>query len=436
MLACSSTPAPTSPAAPCISLSNSTLLVGADLHAAHFNSATTGCSFVPLHVLAETEITGIPHPEEPGSYVVKMTCSKPLQTTIIPDIIRVGCGTGFRLSNGTCIRVRDACALDELDIGDECLEVPELGLEYEAEAVFVTMLGDGSVTDIPIIFERAGDVELLWNLTCPNTTWLTCSSPATGLLSSGQSRQKLLIRLNADSQADYSIDGDLTADVTLETYIAVRPELPFEGRRLGMRVRARVLASVCIQEQDISVLVNDEVVSLANSSGRLGLDVVAGSVIRVQLRTFDCGRSPIQRHQAIYVSIRRAGVNHEAGITSDTKGFVYLGDGMFEMTVPTSLVGSEGELLLLVWTNSSGSSSGYGQDSIELKLSLVSSHFPVKLFFIGLIGTGIGLLLAFLLFLLCKNREHAKQLAKAFILFEMLLAVSLRLLSAPSVCPW
>ena len=385
----------------------------------------TDCSFLALHVLSKTEITRTVRPEKPGSYIVSLNCSNPGPAIIFPEVIRIGCGAGLRISNATCSPIREACALNELELAEECLRVPEMAVEYEAQAVFVTLqnFGDESTAYIPIIFERAGDVELRWNLSCPNSTWLTCRSPTTGLLSSGHSRQDLLIQLNAASQPDFSLGGDLTADLSLETYIASRPELPFEGRRLDMRVRARVLARACIEERDVSLLVNDgtEPIPRANMSGRLGFEVVLGSAVLVQLRTLDCARSPIRRHQSLYLSMFRVG---PAGpVLVEMKEFVHVGDGVFEMALPTSWVGSEGESLLSVSVNRSG----LAEDGIVLVLSLVSSRFPVKLFFVGLIGTGMVILIAVLIALLCnvKNRDQAKQLAKAFVLFELLLAVSL-----------
>jgi hypothetical protein len=266
-----------------------------------------------------------------------------------------------------------------------------------------------------IAFELLGGFDVEWYMVaCPEVLWLTCLGSASqqmyGTLRGDSSEQaSFSFLLNASALPDFSTSA---VDPSVEFRIASRavpgPDFPFEGKEMVTRVTARVTAEPCLEPGDVVVSVGGK---------PLGEHVEIGSSVQVFVRVKDCGtRFPIRRYQPLWLGMRNC---THSGTSKALLQVQIVGDAdLFEATLPAEWLKTAGMMVLFVSTDSSGSS-----NAVELMLSVRSQQFPVQLVVIGVITAGFLAFLIAITRFVCRKPKQAKRMLKAFVRYELLLAV-------------
>jgi hypothetical protein len=416
-----------------------TITAGADLGT---SIAGALCTYKALSVESAERINETFTLDKFGTFALKISCSSSANETsvIVSNVITVACAADLRFSSGRCVPANKTCGAGEVGIGTLCKQAPHLRLASDAQAIFAEVPNSASCAGsvhLPVQLALEGGFEVEWGVSVsasPKAEWLKVRPVAERVLTPvGAARlADFHLVMDVSAQQDFSLTGDLSSSLAIESRIPSKPGVAFEGRSIVIPVRVRVAAQVCIMPEDVQ-LETEGGGRRSVGSDALVEGIEPGSSVVVYVRTYDCRRSPIQRHVGEYLLhvrvkdggsdlARKAHIDNELVMTYAPTD---LEKNMYRATLPQAWVNSTGKAQLLVFA-ADGSGLLNGTCSVNLTLVLAAKSFPVFTVVGAVVGVGLFVLLLLMLGIVRGIRAAAvKQTIKAYMRFEFRLGVEM-----------
>jgi len=237
-----------------------------------------------------------------------------------------------------------------------------------------------------------------------SASWLVLTQTS-GTVSSASPVADLHVTMSAAGHADTSESGQpLIAFLTVESRLQARTDL-FQNStdRIEMQVEFEIKAEPYLGESDVSVRTSSMDMVAVNS------EVIAGDTLEVTVNVLDCERMPISR-PGLQIVLSLTG-----GKRTDPVPLGHRGNNVYDADMPNSWIEDAGSYTL--WVNSTNSA---------VRVDFQATKANTKAY----VGLGIGgmILLTVLIavYLLHKNRDHAKEFLLTFASQEGLLVYLVR----------
>jgi hypothetical protein len=215
----------------------------------------------------------------------------------------------------------------------------------DAQDVFIQLSKPSQSSSIlNLILGTEGSFDMSWSMRCEEKKWLTCLE-SSGELFAGTGEVAIArLQLNVTFQSDYSSSpSDLMGSVLIESRAkSIGSDVPFEGKQISMRIRARVHAEVCIEPDNVELLTDNGLLTIAAAGSRIGVTVGAPIVVRVHV--CDCDNLPVKRFVPIMLGRRLdANVSSPAIMLQTASGGTDQEGNVLEASLPRSWYSSPGE---------------------------------------------------------------------------------------------
>jgi hypothetical protein len=211
--------------------------------------------------------------------------------------------------------------------------------------------------------------------------------------------------MSAAGHADTSESGQpLIAFLTVESRLQARTDL-FQNStdRIEMQVEFEIKAEPYLRESDVGVRTSSMEMVAVNS------EVIAGDTLKVTVNVLDCERMPISR-PGLQIVLSLTG-----GKRTDPVPLGHRGSNVYDADIANSWIEDAGPYTL--WVNSTNS-------SVRVAFQVTKANTQA---YVGLgIGGMILLTVLIAVYLLHKNRDHAKEFLLKFASQEGLLVYLVR----------